>query len=344
MEMILAHLKAAPSPCLPQDNVLPAVTKGNADVSSAASSTNSRPAQPHSILKKHRAPASPKLRPTARVISPHESADGGDVKSEIPLSGSTVATRLDDSITQNPHGNVQSRPNSHHVVPSSGNVKPSAVNTFAVAAAPNAYAGAGENGSHALNEAHLKNGDLRGRASQRSTNFTNAKSDTEQHQLVSRLKETPNGNTSFQSPEMAVSLTTTESTSPAVDKGVSQNNLRQENSGHQRPRNLSASMKPNQALATEATASTSKVAAQGTIIEQSGNTDTYFDDTTSGSVSSPLSDTHRGSLSSPLLEPRLTPTQPSGPASLPLGRTKSQLTLLLEREKERTRNNSHTKN
>lgn len=340
MEMILAHLKARPLSRPPQDNTLPAATKGNSDVSSATSSTCSRPTRPPSIPKKHRAPPSPKLRPIARVISPHESADEGDGESEIPSSGSTIATRLDDSITHIRYGNVLPRSESQIMAPFSSNVKPSAVITSAVTAAPNA--GIDENSSHALNEAHSTNGNLRNPGGQESTTLASAKSGTEQRQHVSRPKETPNDDTRGRISGMAANSNSAETSSPAVGRVVQQNNVRQTSSGHQRPGNLSASIKPNQARATEATASTTKVAAQGTIIEQSGNTDTSFDYTTTGFVSSSLSDTHSGPSSSSLLEPRLTPTQPSDSASLPLGRTKSQLTLLLEREKERTRTKSHT--
>lgn len=87
-----------------------------------------------------------------------------------------------------------------------------------------------------------------------------------------------------------------------------------------------------------ATSSTTKIAAQGTIIEESGN-----NGGTSLSASSVLNDPeysgfsapHNSSATSLLDSSRFTPTQPSTFASLPLGRTKSQLTLLLERGKDR---------
>jgi hypothetical protein len=84
----------------------------------------------------------------------------------------------------------------------------------------------------------------------------------------------------------------------------------------------------SQGLFTGATASTTNVAAQGTIIDQSGSfgamdTTNFFS----------RSAEHDSSLSSSLLESRFLPTQPSTAASVPLARTKSQLTLLLEREK-----------
>ena len=84
-------------------------------------------------------------------------------------------------------------------------------------------------------------------------------------------------------------------------------------------------------LFTGATSSTTNVAAQGVIIDQSGSfssgpTPGFFERDDLGSRSE--------SFSSSLLESRLVPTPPSTSASVPLGRTRSQLTLLLEREKE----------
>lgn len=91
------------------------------------------------------------------------------------------------------------------------------------------------------------------------------------------------------------------------------------------------------ALAAEPTASTTPVAARGTIID--------FDraaprppmatvpetaDVSTADVSVP-----RQSSATSLLESRLAPTRPSAAPAVPLGRTRSQLTLLLEREKER---------
>lgn len=95
---------------------------------------------------------------------------------------------------------------------------------------------------------------------------------------------------------------------------------------------------PKPSLFTEATSSTTNIAAHGTIIDQSGSIRDVTAISTSlhdqGEGSSP----YGGSSTSSLLESRLTPTQPSSSMVLPLGRTKSQLTLLLEREKERSRN------
>ncbi|KAJ4147725.1 hypothetical protein LMH87_002232 [Akanthomyces muscarius] len=103
-----------------------------------------------------------------------------------------------------------------------------------------------------------------------------------------------------------------------------------------RPRELSMT-KPKRSLFTEATSSTTNVAAQGTIIDQAGSTRHLPQISTSSLAQDDHMSPHGGSSASSLLESRLTPTQPSSSAALPLGRTKSQLTLLLEREKERSR-------
>lgn len=99
------------------------------------------------------------------------------------------------------------------------------------------------------------------------------------------------------------------------------------------PRESGPSRRLDQGLFTGATASTTNIAAQGMIIDQSGSfgqfPDSNFFDRHLNESSSAAQ-----SLSSSLLESRFTPTQPSTSGSVPLGRTKSQLTLLLERENE----------
>lgn len=86
------------------------------------------------------------------------------------------------------------------------------------------------------------------------------------------------------------------------------------------------------ALAAEPTASTTTVAAQGTIID--------FDRPPPQPPMATVPEAEDISLprqpsATSLLESRLAPTQPSAAPAVPLGRTRSQLTLLLERERER---------
>lgn len=95
---------------------------------------------------------------------------------------------------------------------------------------------------------------------------------------------------------------------------------------------LSPSKTARPALAAEPTASTTNIAAQGTIID--------FDRTPLQPVMDTVPEAEavemaRHPSTTSLLESKFAPTPPSKTPAVPLGRTKSQLTLLLEREKER---------
>lgn len=93
--------------------------------------------------------------------------------------------------------------------------------------------------------------------------------------------------------------------------------------------------RPSRGLLAGATASTTNIAAQGTIIDQSGGFSYLPDMPLPMATREPGSPTSRLALPA-LLDSRLTPTPPSPAAEIPMGRTRSQLTLLLEREKART--------
>ncbi|KAJ3506257.1 hypothetical protein NM208_g16094 [Fusarium decemcellulare] len=95
-------------------------------------------------------------------------------------------------------------------------------------------------------------------------------------------------------------------------------------------------------LFTEATSSTSNVAVTGTILDQSG----FGSSPAFGAVDHRPPQHHTIPVVPPkpsVLDARFTPTQPTTSASVPLGRTKSQLTLLLEREKARSGNKPRSK-
>ncbi|PHH60899.1 hypothetical protein CDD81_1060 [Ophiocordyceps australis] len=105
------------------------------------------------------------------------------------------------------------------------------------------------------------------------------------------------------------------------------------------PANHRHDRSPSQGLFTTATASMSNIAARGTIIDQSGSLP-------ASTALEPLPGEpwlQSKPLTSPLLEARLTPTQPGPSASVPMGRTRSQLTLLLEREKARIGDKARSK-
>ncbi|KAG9500063.1 hypothetical protein J7337_008529 [Fusarium musae] len=96
-------------------------------------------------------------------------------------------------------------------------------------------------------------------------------------------------------------------------------------------------------LFTEATSSTSNVAVTGTILDQSG-----FGSTSDlSTIDHSRLEHHTIPVVPPqpsILDARFTPTPPTTTASVPLGRTKSQLTLLLEREKARSGDRSRSRN
>lgn len=105
----------------------------------------------------------------------------------------------------------------------------------------------------------------------------------------------------------------------------------QSHTGYDRAKQKSHFSKPMSGLFTSATASTTITAAQGTIIDQSGSLPPV-----SPLLGPPMSHSipsHSSTTS--LLDPRLRPTPPSTVEAVPLGRTKSQLTLLLERDQGR---------
>lgn len=87
-----------------------------------------------------------------------------------------------------------------------------------------------------------------------------------------------------------------------------------------------------QTLFTSATASTTNVEAQGTIIDQSGNT-SPLPINAQGAVQ--RFDVNMPTSPTSILDSHLTPTPPSNAPPVPLGRTRSQLNILLDRENER---------
>lgn len=104
--------------------------------------------------------------------------------------------------------------------------------------------------------------------------------------------------------------------------------------GTPRPGSQSTSLNrrvPPQALISSSTATTSNVAAQGTIIE-------FDENAPARKVTSALKEQEENpeqgfrASGSSVLESHFTPTAPSDTPPVPLGRSKSQLTLLLERQ------------
>ncbi|KAH6981866.1 hypothetical protein BKA56DRAFT_672660 [Ilyonectria sp. MPI-CAGE-AT-0026] len=87
IRQLMEAVQAESSP-LPPPQESRSSTKSSDSVLRTLSSSASKPPPPHPILKKARGPSSSGPRPTARFVSPHESAD----EDEIPSSGSTAAT------------------------------------------------------------------------------------------------------------------------------------------------------------------------------------------------------------------------------------------------------------
>ncbi|KAI0172880.1 hypothetical protein GGR52DRAFT_591383 [Hypoxylon sp. FL1284] len=92
---------------------------------------------------------------------------------------------------------------------------------------------------------------------------------------------------------------------------------------------------PPQALISTSTATISHENAQGTIIEFDENTPAYQAVASAAQGQEDVESGSRRSGSSILESARFTPTQPSTTPSVPLGRSKSQLTLLLERKSQK---------
>lgn len=312
--MIVAHLQS--KFLVKTENVGASTPKHSGTSARASSATTLRSSQLPPILKKVGGSSSNVAKHTARFISPHESAGEDGVESDIPSSGSTLANGFGISghaftnIQANARGNTISlEPQSSTATPELTS-KPSTTGKQPIRKEPSSLPArqvrSGGQPDTEVNDA--------GRL-QTSIAMPCADSVTQNdHKASSKLSARENVALGKQ-PMMRRSQS---STVP------------------DRPRELSMT-KPKRSLFTEATSSTTNVAAQGTIIDQAGSTRHLPQISTSSLAQDDHMSPHGGSSASSLLESRLTPTQPSSSAVLPLGRTKSQLTLLLEREKERSR-------
>lgn len=347
----MARLRSIALP--PQEQGLASVTSPANTSSGTISSTSSRAQhQPHPILKKSRGPSTSGKRPTARFVSPHGSPDHDDEDSDSFSSGSTAVTGFDVQQTASPNlkkPSVTSTP-AKPTVPVPKTQKPATQQNQSNTQPPSRQKAPSSphNAASAqqASQATVSKVSHTRQPSSRSKAQTSPKLDDSQHAHTRAQNPTPNrqSSTSTNSKGPAVRTHGRHSSGllPAMEHAVPMRRS-QSSASSERPREFSTARAPPQALFTGATASTTKVAAQGTIIEESG---AY-----SGSVvdSSTLNDPEYAgytlqqtpSSTSLLDSARFTPTQPSSFASLPLGRTKSQLTLLLEREKERSRDHSH---
>ncbi|EGX95098.1 hypothetical protein CCM_03370 [Cordyceps militaris CM01] len=311
IELIVAHLQR--NFLVEPENDTASATKQNGKCVGASAFSGIRPSQLPPILKKMGSSSINMTRNTARFVSPHESAEEDGVESDIPSSGSTLANGFDIARQE--------------VVDTEANVRGSA--TFQRSQSPAAahepafaspksktqpVRNPGNSQAQQIRNAGQSRG-VKDTARQQSNTTTNIVDSFAQHDV----KEAPkiSARDKMVRGKQPVMRRTQSSTIP--------DRLREHSTA-----------KPTHSLFTVATSSTTNVAAQGTIIDQAGSVASLPQLSTSNSAKYETS-SHGGSSASSVLDARLTPTQPSSSAVLPLGRTKSQLTLLLEREKERSR-------
>ena len=359
---------------------LPAPAKPIENSVRTFSSSASKPPPSHPILKKSRGPSALGPRPTARFVSPHESASEDDKDSESPSSGSTANTGLDMASMKlkKPPPNAtkksvaastaayKKRPllprktSPHSPILSAVESRDSGLSASSrTARLPRPVSPIPERTpNHVGHESHGVEGSitqaprLSAKAlGKRPAVTRRAVSETEGHHKahgppsIPMGGQTPTGRghpvlsrphtlTSNVSHSQASSGTLKAPTgivgSPSIEEAPAMGRSQSHN-GSGRPSDRVHTKNPSQSLFTGATASTTNVAAQGTIIDQSGSLPRP------SVLGASLNDTFlpSNSSASSLLEPRLTPTQPGPSASVPMGRTRSQLTLLLERDKTR---------
>ncbi|KAF5548092.1 hypothetical protein FMEXI_4881 [Fusarium mexicanum] len=361
------------------------------------SSSASKPPPAHPILKKARGPSSSGPRPTARFVSPHESAD----EDEIPSSGSTAATVSEAPVY------VTDPPKKKMTIAPPQKLAPSSPVTSKKATQLSKSLSSAE---PAVREARTgKSSGLRNGTLQRPVLHV-ARTNVEYDQLASRdmngmtregrpypMSEKARG----KQPAVPVRPVTyrnevvtdviEEETQPlppkdrprsihrekgvlpqarslinlanhgprrgsgassrstigvgSLESGRSQENLPMARShshgGYDESKPHNNIRAPG--LFTEATSSTSNVAVTGTILDQSG----FGSSSDLSTVDHSRLEHHTIPRVPPqpsILDARFTPTPPTTTASVPLGRTKSQLTLLLEREKARSGDRSRSRN
>ncbi|EXM09566.1 hypothetical protein NOF04DRAFT_1072126 [Fusarium oxysporum II5] len=361
------------------------------------SSSASKPPPAHPILKKARGPSSSGPRPTARFVSPHESAD----EDEIPSSGSTAATVSEAPVyvTDPPKKKMAIAP-PQKLTPSSPvtSKKTTQLSKSSSSAGPVVReAGAGKssgprNGtlqrpvvniartsveydqpaSRDMNgmtrEGHPYPMSEKARGKQpavpvRPVTYRNevVKDVIEEETWPSPPKDRPRSIHREKGVlPQARSLINLANHGPRRGSGASSRSTigvgslesgrsletppmarSHSHGGYDQPKPHNNIRAPG--LFTEATSSTSNVAVTGTILDQSG-----FGSTSDlSTIDHSRLEHHTIPVVPPqpsILDARFTPTPPTTTASVPLGRTKSQLTLLLEREKARSGDRSRSRN
>ncbi|KAF5019700.1 hypothetical protein F66182_8297 [Fusarium sp. NRRL 66182] len=359
------------------------------------SSSASKPPPAHPILKKARGPSSSGPRPTARFVSPHESADEDD----IPSSGSTAATASEAPVyvvvspkkkasiapSQKPTPlssaarkktvqPMQSTPVAEPVIREAGFVTSGGSQNAALqrpvpfwdrtSVEHGQPTSGGSNG--VVKERPVLSEKARGKQPAvpvRPVSYKKevAKDVIEEESRPSSSKDRPRSTHREKGVlPQARSLINLSSHGSRRGSGASSKSTfgigslesghshdtpsmarSQSHGGYDLPKSQHGIRAPG--LFTEATSSTSNVAVAGTILDQSGLGST----SDSSSIDHRQLQHHTIPAVPPkpsILDARFTPTQPTTSASVPLGRTKSQLTLLLEREKARSGDKPRPKN
>ncbi|KPM38794.1 hypothetical protein AK830_g7785 [Neonectria ditissima] len=389
MEAVQAEMSPLPPP--PESRPL---TKPSDSGLRTLSSSASKPPPPHPILKKARGPSSSGPRPTARFVSPHESAD----EDEIPSSGSTAATVSEAPVyvASSPKKKLPAPPTKKFVAASAASKRrPS------LPKRQSADFGSRETGSSSGSRYASVQRTVTPITEQDSEQVTSASEEGgspvpqerpvmsekalgKQPAIPRRPLSERNGSSKHETPaplSQLDRLRPVENTKPSISQAQSLVDL----SGHTRRRESAASRStlgvgslesgsgfvgppsmassqsnggydrskyPNNRRShgtglfagskAEIKTETSNIAVKGTILDQSGFGSVPLPSTLDDHpIYHTISDQPQ---TSSLLDSRLTPTQPTTSASVPLGRTKSQLTLLLEREKSRSGSKPRSKN
>lgn len=314
IEIIMNHLQG--SSLLQPKVAAPSMSESAANPPQAPLASTLRSSQLPPILKKVGSSSTSVSRNTARFVSPHESADEDETESEIPSSGSTLANGFE--ISGHALINTQSHVRGSEVTRQLQN---SAIIPELASRSSTSSMQRSQNGESTSAMLQMTGSRQSGHSQKNASHLLGNTSISRTASLQQDDRES--------APKLSARENVVLGKQPM---------MRRSQSSTVPDRFREPSMpKPKRTLFTEATSSTTNVAVQGTIIDQAGSIRDLPHISTSNITSDYDTSPHEESSASSLLETRLTPTQPSSSTILPLGRTKSQLTLLLEREKDRSR-------
>ncbi|GKT62448.1 hypothetical protein ColTof4_01929 [Colletotrichum tofieldiae] len=358
------------------------------------SASSSRPPPPHPILKKTRGDSKSGPRPTARFVSPHESADEDYKTSEGTSSGSTAASGLEMRISSIASPTKSSKkkvstPTKRFVASAANKRRPvlprrmssqSSTSSDVMAKETGSANGTKHVGTYNVMPPHAEQSTVQSVSGSEGIEQPPSAKALGKRPVIRSLSETAGYLKSppTAEPRQKPAVVQTSSRAPAPAplsrsitelSGYEGNRVKNEdrrtptsisaaspvlssprigsfsssrsvfsaprmerttsNSDTYRPREASIGRGSSQGLLSSATASTSNVAAMGHV-SISGEPDRRALEALGSVDEEPKGSPRRTSSSS-----HFTPTMPSSTPDVPLARTRSQLTLLLEREKER---------